>query len=49
MDFDPSLENTEGKRYFNDVYQPNKPEMVYSFLEDRELIEEIQNMDLTDY
>ena len=28
MDFDPSFENTEGRRYFAGVYVPNLPEEV---------------------
>jgi predicted RecB family nuclease len=28
MEFNPSLENNEGQRYFADVYIPNQPEEV---------------------
>jgi len=28
MNFNPSLENNEGQRYFQEVYIPNKPEEV---------------------
>ena len=28
MEFNPSLENNEGQRYFADVYVPNQPEEV---------------------
>jgi hypothetical protein len=31
MDFDPSLENTEGRRYFAGVYVPNRHEEVFTF------------------
>lgn len=33
MDFDPSLDNTEGRRYFAGVYIPNKHEEVFSLEE----------------
>ena len=28
MEFNPSLENNEGQRYFAEVYIPNQPEEV---------------------
>jgi hypothetical protein len=36
MDFDPSLENNEGRRYFAKVYQPNVAEEV-PIIEDLDL------------
>lgn len=54
MDFDPSYENTEGKRYFTGVYVPNRTEEMFSFdnnkpIEDQVDPETYPSQNLYDY
>jgi hypothetical protein len=50
LDFDPSFENSEGRRYFGRVYVPNKAEEVFTY-EDLEKLnpEEYPMQNLFDY
>lgn len=42
MNFDPSYENSEGRRYFARVYVPNQPETVFTF-------DDLENLDPASY
>jgi hypothetical protein len=42
LDFDPSYENSEGRRYFAKVYVPNRAEDVFTF-------EDLEKLNPEDY